>query len=136
MAKTSWASASQRMSGPGVEGAGDDVGGGWTAGFSRIHVDMDMSDMYGGFPGDACPLEHFGYVIAGRFAVTWPDGTEEVFEAGDAFHIMPGHKPRYEAGLEVLDFSPTEASAEVLAAMQARMPEMMARLQAQSAQQE
>lgn len=130
MSKMSWANASQRQSGPGFEMVGEDVGGGWSAGLSRMEMDFDASDLYLGFPGDACPLEHLGYVIAGKFAITWPDGSEEVFEAGDAFHIMAGHKPKYFAGLEVLDFSPTEASLEVQARLEARAAEVMAKLEA------
>lgn len=132
MAKISTASASpsQRQSGPGFEGIGADLGGGWTAGVSRMDVDLDAADLYTGLPGDACPLEHLGYVIKGKFFVTWPDGVEEVFEAGDAFHILPGHKPRYVAGLEVVDFTRTEDAEPVMAHLQSRAAEMMARMEA------
>jgi hypothetical protein len=33
---------------------------------------------------------------------------EEVFEAGDAFYVGPGHVPVFEAGTELIQFSPTE----------------------------
>ena len=33
---------------------------------------------------------------------------EEVFEAGDAFYLPPGHIPTAEAGTEFVQFSPAE----------------------------
>ena len=35
------------------------------------------------------------------------EGTEEVFEAGDAYYVGPGHTPILYAGTEVVEFSPT-----------------------------
>lgn len=128
MTKISMASAPQRQNGPGVEMAMGDLGGGWSASVSRIDVDFDMPDLYQGLPGNACPLEHLGYVVKGTFTVTTSDGSDEVYEAGDAFHIMPGHLPHYSAGLEVVDFTDTEASAQVEAHLQSRTAEVMARL--------
>ena len=36
------------------------------------------------------------------------DGREEVYEAGDAFCLPPGHIQTAEAGTEYLQFSPSE----------------------------
>ena len=33
---------------------------------------------------------------------------DEVFEAGDAFYLPPGHIPLADAGSEILQFSPAE----------------------------
>ena len=49
-----------------------------------------------------------GYILKGRLGIRTADGAEEVFEAGDAFFIRPGHTPIYFAGLEFLDFTRTE----------------------------
>ena len=38
---------------------------------------------------------------------------EEVFEAGDAFYLPPGHVPIAEAGTEYLQFSPAEELRDV-----------------------
>ena len=48
-----------------------------------------------------------GYVIKGKVAFRSGDG-EEVFEAGDAYYVGPGHTPVLYAGTEVVEFSPTE----------------------------
>ena len=58
-----------------------------------------------------------GYVLKGRIATRSADG-EEVFEAGDAYYVGPGHTTVIYAGAEVVEFSPTkplEATLEVMA---------------------
>jgi hypothetical protein len=37
-----------------------------------------------------------------------PDGVEELFEAGDAYHVGPGHTPVLYAGTEVIELRPTD----------------------------
>ena len=49
-----------------------------------------------------------GYVLKGKVAFRSGTG-EEVFEAGDAYFVGPGHTPVLYAGTEVVEFSPTEA---------------------------
>ncbi len=46
-------------------------------------------------------------MFEGRMRVMYADG-EEVFEAGDAFYVSPGHTPFMEAGTEILVFSPKD----------------------------
>jgi hypothetical protein len=46
---------------------------------------------------------------------------EEVFEAGDAFYMTPGHVPAATKGSEFLQISPAEALNETVAAIQAAM---------------
>jgi uncharacterized cupin superfamily protein len=40
---------------------------------------------------------HFGYVVKGKVAFR-SSGGEEVFEAGDAYYVGPGHTPVLYAG--------------------------------------
>jgi hypothetical protein len=42
---------------------------------------------------------------------------EEIYEAGDAFHQPPGHRPSVDAGTELLQFSPTNGLAATEPAM-------------------
>lgn len=51
---------------------------------------------------------------------------EEVFEAGDAFYLPPGHVPLAEAGSEYVQFSPTEELKATEAVMMKNMQEMQA----------
>lgn len=38
-----------------------------------------------------CPVAHLGYIVAGRMAISTPDGRTTRFGAGDAFAIPPVH---------------------------------------------
>jgi len=51
-------------------------------------------------------------------------GREEVYEAGDAFYLAPGHAPAAEAGTESIQFSPSDQLQEVEAAMMRQMQQM------------
>ena len=55
-----------------------------------------------------CQAPHIGYVLKGKYGMRIADGVEEVFEAGDAFFIVPGHTPIIFAGCEIVYFTRTE----------------------------
>ena len=68
----------------------------------------DMAPMFkGALPDDMCQCPHWGYVLKGRQTWRFADH-EEVFEAGDAFYVGPGHVPVFEAGTEMVQFSPVK----------------------------
>ena len=57
-------------------------------------------------------------MLSGSATVRYADHVESL-EAGDAFYMAPGHVPTFEAGTEVLMFSPSEelkATDEAIAA--------------------
>ena len=81
--------------------------------------------MLKGLPGDSCQCPHWGYLLAGRITVSYADH-EEVYQAGDAFYMPPGHVPAAEAGTEFVQFSPTDQLAVTLAAMKANAAAMQA----------
>ena len=84
----------------------EDIGG-YTVNFTSIREDMDLAPLLKGLPGDQCHCPHWGYVFKGR--LTWRIGDrEEVYEAGDAFYVPPGHTPKAEADSEFVQFSPAE----------------------------
>ena len=63
---------------------------------------------YGDFhnPSKECP--HWGYVLKGRLTVRSGD-SEEVFEAGDAYYLSPGHVGvSNEPDTEIVQFSPAQ----------------------------
>jgi hypothetical protein len=95
--------------------------GGYTVNFVRIKQDHDLAPMLRGLPDDRCQCPHWGYLLSGRITVTYPDRVE-VFEAGDAFYMPPGHTPAAEAGSEFVQISP----ADELAATQAAIGRNMA----------
>ena len=79
---------------------------------------VDPSPFFKGLPDDRCQCPHWGYVLRGQLRYKTARG-EEVFNAGDAYYIGPGHTPVFEAGTEYVEFSPTEElnkTAEVVLA--------------------
>jgi hypothetical protein len=102
--------------GPAVNREGELAG--YTAGFVTIRQGHSLAPLLKGLPGDSCQCPHWGYLLAGRITVSYADH-EEVYQAGDAFYMPPGHVPAAEAGTEFVQFSPTDQLAVTLTAMQA-----------------
>jgi hypothetical protein len=96
---------------------------GYTVSFASFGVDIDGTPLLKGLPGDACPCPHWGYVLKGRLTYRFADH-EEVFEAGDAFYLPPGHIPLADAGSELVQFSPSEELRAVDAVIAKNMQAM------------
>ena len=92
--------------------------------FLRFREDLDASPLLKGLPDDQCQCPHRGYVVKGRLTYRVGDH-EEVFEAGDAFYLAPGHIPvQNEPGSEFVQFSPTDELRETQAVMRANLEAM------------
>jgi mannose-6-phosphate isomerase-like protein (cupin superfamily) len=89
---------------------------GYTVNIVTMVEPQDMTGMLSSLPGGQCHCPHWGYVFSGRMTVRYDD-SEETVEAGDAFYMPPGHVPTYEAGTELVQFSPTDQLAETEAAI-------------------
>ena len=98
----------------------EDVAGGYEFSFLDLREESDMAAMLKGLPDDRCTCPHWGYVMAGELTFTFADHVE-VFEAGDAYYVGPGHTPAMSAGAQVLMISPEEEAAEVGAVIQRNM---------------
>ena len=86
-------------------------------------MDIDATPFMKGLPDDRCQCPHWGYVFKGGMTARYAD-RDEVYEAGDAFVIPPGHIPvANEPGTEFVWFSPTDelgtAEAVMIKNMQA-----------------
>jgi hypothetical protein len=97
--------------------------GGYTVNFVSIRQDHDLAPMLSGLPGGRCPCPHWGYIVKGRVTVRYADH-EEVYEAGDAFYMPPGHTPAAVTGTEVIQFSPSDQLQQVDAAIARHMQQM------------
>lgn len=89
---------------------------GYTVNFVTIKQTHDLGPMLKNLPGGNCSCPHWGYLFRGRLTVRYDDW-EEVFEAGDAFYMSPGHAPAAEEGTEFLQISPADQLAQVEAAI-------------------
>src|SRR5919108_5996210 len=107
MPKASKETAAEHATLEGYEGHFEHFGDGWTVGFETYTQDADMAPFLKGLPNDQCQSEHMGYVIKGKVGFRTEDG-EEVFEAGEAYRVGPGHTPIFYAGTDVVEFSDTE----------------------------
>jgi hypothetical protein len=105
-----------------VEDRHEDIDG-YTVNFVSFAQDIDATPLLKGLPDDSCQCPHWGYVLKGRLTYRFDDH-QEVFEAGDAFYLPPGHIPLAEAGSELVQFSPSEDLRTVEAAMTKNMKEM------------
>jgi hypothetical protein len=63
--------------------------------------------------------------MSGTLTFTFADHTE-VFEAGDAYYVGPGHTPAMSAGTKTLMISPEDQIAEVEAVIQRNMEALQA----------
>ena len=80
---------------------------GYTVNFVTFRQDIDGTPLLKGLPDDRCQCPHWGYVLKGRLTYRFADH-DEVFEAGDAFYLPPGHIPIADADSELVQFSPSE----------------------------
>src|SRR5690242_11193664 len=97
---------------------------GYKVEFVTVGQDSDRAPLLKGLPDDLCQCPHWGYMFKGRQTVRYKDH-EEVFEAGDAFYMPPGHAPAAAAGSEYLLMSPAEEVAETTAVIMKNLQEMM-----------
>ena|SRR5215211_3329773 len=66
--------------------------GGHTLGIATYEPGWHWSEHIGRRTGEKlCPVEHLGFVVAGRAAVQMEDGREVVMKSGDFFAIPPNH---------------------------------------------
>jgi hypothetical protein len=123
MLKVSRDSASQRQDAGPVVDLRDELDG-YTVSFTSLLADIDATPFMKGLPDDRCQCPHWGYVFKGNMTARYPD-RDEVYEAGDAFYIPPGHIPvANEPGTEFVWFSPTEELRTAEAVMIKNMQEM------------
>lgn len=111
MAKASKKTASLRREIPGAVSLSEDLGDGWTVNFETETADVDTTDFYAHLPGGQCRTPHLGYVLKGTLRYRTDHG-EEVFVAGDAYYVAPGHTAFVEEGTEYVEFSPTREQNE------------------------
>jgi hypothetical protein len=121
MAKVSMNSAAEHWSVPGMFEATASEVDGYSVEIESWDVDMDFGFTFKGLPNDQCQASHVGYVIRGSLTVRMADGTEEVFEAGDAYVLPPGHLPSVTAGSEFVSFTPLDEAKAMAGVVQANM---------------
>ena len=108
MPKTNRETTEFKDYGPVVSGATDLAG--YTADFLTFKEDVDGTELLRGLPNDQCHCPHWGLVTRGSLSFAFDDHVE-VYEAGDAYYVPPGHTPASKGDTETLMFSPTDLLA-------------------------
>jgi hypothetical protein len=80
---------------------------------ATFYRDYDVTPLLKGLPDDMDPVPAWGYVVKGRFHVTYNNGREEVINAGDVFYLPPAHTACFEAGTELVMFGPEEQVKQI-----------------------
>jgi hypothetical protein len=106
-----------------VEDRHEDVLG-YRINFVSFRQDVDGTLLLKGLPDDRCQCPHWGYVLKGRVTYRFADH-DEVFHAGDAFYLPPGHIPLADAGSEIVQFSPAAELQVVSETMMKNAQQMM-----------
>jgi hypothetical protein len=97
---------------------------GYTVNIVEFRQDMDQTPMLKGLPDDRCQCPHWGYVLKGKLTFRFA-AHDEVFEAGDAFYLPPGHiGVQNEPGSEYVQFSPTKELKETSEVIMKNMQQM------------
>lgn len=92
----------------------------YTVSFETFHTETDPARLFRGLPDDRCQCEHWGVVVSGKLDIRYADRTE-IYTAGDAYYIAPGHLPWPHTGTEVIEFSPTAELHDTMAVVSANM---------------
>lgn len=71
------------------------------------------------------PVPALGLHPRRRDDVTYTDGHDKTYAAGDAFYMPPGHAPSATAGTEFVTFRPKDQLAITDAAIAANVQEIM-----------
>ena len=84
-----------------------DEWGDMRVGYESYLADFDDAELLQGLPGHRCPCPHWGYLLAGRMTVRYPDH-DELVRAGDVYYMAPGHSMAVDAGTVLIEFSPKD----------------------------
>lgn len=103
------------MEGPGtimriLKGLGD-----YSVSYLELPKGTDFTPLLKGLPKDSCHCPHMGYIFEGTIRHIYDDGTEEIFEAGEAYYAPAGHTAIVDQDIKFIDFSPSREQDEVFA---------------------
>lgn len=120
MPNVSRESADESVSMVGVDVRLTNFDGGYTVCFESHSSDQDLGPLFEGLPDGECQFRRLGYVVAGtvEFRI---GGRTELYTAGDAYSVPPGHVPIHHDGAQIVEFSPTELLGETIGVVMANL---------------
>lgn len=78
-----------------------------------VPAGTDFAPLLRNLPDDRCQGPHWGYVLKGRLRIQYASG-EEVLNAGDFYHMPPGHTGIAEEDTEFLEIVPPDLHQQFL----------------------
>jgi hypothetical protein len=90
--------------------------------FERMPASFPPDEsLFEGLPDDRCQCPHWGYLIKGSARVSYLDGPDEIIEAGEAYHLRPGHFFQTLEPVELIELSPVHQHDETMAVVSRNM---------------
>ena len=102
------------MEGDGVTVRTVEDWGGMAVGFFELPTGTDLGPLLEGLPGDACTGHHWGYVVKGKITISNNEASDEALEAGDLFHLLPGHSATVQEDVAFIEFTPAGEFKQVI----------------------
>ena len=113
MSNASRDTAAESISMRGLDVRLENLEGGYTVCFESHTADQDLTPLFQGLPDHECQFERLGYVVAGIVEFRTA-GRTDIYTAGDAYYVPPGHVPIHHEGAQIVEFSPTEMLGETM----------------------
>ncbi|MDX8338845.1 hypothetical protein SLH46_06610 [Draconibacterium sp. IB214405] len=82
--------------------------GGMCVDINNAPAGTDFTPLLEGLENDHCQVPHWGYVVKGAIRMDYEDGSSEIFSAGEAFYMKPGHTGGVLEDLLLVSFGPEE----------------------------
>ncbi len=98
--------------------------GGMCVDINNAPAGTDFSPLLEGLENDHCQVPHWGYVVKGAIRMDYEDGTSEVFRAGEAFYMKPGHTGGVEEDLLLVSFGPEVGIKQLVKHFENKMAQM------------
>lgn len=75
---------------------------------------MDFTPLFAGLPQNNCPAPHWGYLFEGAIRIKYPDGKEDVVNAGEVFYWPAPHTGVVEKNAKFIEFSPEAEFSQLM----------------------
>ena len=98
--------------------------GGMCVDINNAPAGTEFSPLLEGLKNDHCQVPHWGYVVKGAIRMDYEDGTSEVFRAGEAFYMKPGHTGGVQEDLLLVSFGPEDGIKHLVNHFETKIAQM------------
>ena len=98
--------------------------GGMAVDINNSPAGTNFRPLLEGLENDHCQVPHWGYVVKGAILIEYEDGKEDIFRAGEAFYMRPGHTGEVLEDLLLVSFSPEEGMHDLSDHLEKKVAEL------------